>query len=56
MWTVSALLFVYSPDLGLPKYIQPLLLVGGMLLFLINPLRVCLFEARMWFIKIMVSF
>ncbi|CAG0894708.1 unnamed protein product [Cyprideis torosa] len=53
LWTLSALLFVYSPELSMPKYCHPLILACCMLLFLLNPLKICLFEARMWFLRIM---
>jgi len=55
VWALSLLSFLYSASLSIPPYINPLVLVGIMVMFLINPIKIFRFEARFWLLKIIVS-
>lgn len=55
VWTLSLLSFLYSPSLGIPPYINPIVLVAIMIIFIVQPLRVFRHDARFWFLKVMVS-
>ncbi|XP_063986683.1 solute carrier family 53 member 1 [Diachasmimorpha longicaudata] len=52
VWTLSLLSFLYSASLGVPPYVNPLVLVCIMLAFLFNPFRIFRHEARFWLLKI----
>ncbi|XP_022910053.1 solute carrier family 53 member 1-like isoform X2 [Onthophagus taurus] len=52
IWALSVLSFLYSDSLSIPSFINPLSLTVIMLVFLINPLKVFRYDARMWFLKI----
>ncbi|XP_012286703.1 xenotropic and polytropic retrovirus receptor 1 homolog isoform X1 [Orussus abietinus] len=53
VWTLSLLSFLYSASLSIPPYVNPLVLVGIMLAFLLNPFRMFHHEARFWLLRIM---
>ncbi|KAL6442743.1 hypothetical protein ACFW04_002670 [Cataglyphis niger] len=52
VWTLSLLSFLYSASLSIPPYINPLVLVCIMLIFLLNPIKIFRHEARFWLLKI----
>lgn len=56
VWTLSLLSFLYSASLGVPPYVNPLVLVCIMLAFLFNPFKIFRHEARFWLLRICVSF
>ena len=55
-WTLSVLAFLYSSSLGIPAYVNPLILVVTMVLFLLNPTRTYMYQARFWFLRKLVFF
>lgn len=55
VWTLSLLSFLYSASLSIPPYVNPLVLVCIMLVFLLNPFRIFRHEARFWLLRISVS-
>ncbi|CAG5014084.1 unnamed protein product [Parnassius apollo] len=52
VWALSILSFIYSASLSIPPFVNPLVLVIIMLVFLVNPLKVFRHEARFWFLRI----
>ncbi|XP_032679557.1 xenotropic and polytropic retrovirus receptor 1 homolog [Odontomachus brunneus] len=54
IWTLSLLSFLYSASLSIPPYVNPLVLVCIMVIFLINPLKIFRHEARWWLLKIIL--
>lgn len=54
IWSISFLLFLYSPQLSIPAYINPLVLIVMMFLFLVNPFKVMRHEARFWALRVLV--
>ncbi|CAH1271599.1 XPR1 [Branchiostoma lanceolatum] len=53
MWSLSVLGYIYSDVLKIPSFVHPLVLVGFMLLFLLNPLKIFYHRARFWFLRIL---
>lgn len=53
-WTLSVLGFIFSESLGVPAYVNPLLLLFAMLIFLLNPFKILFYGARCWFLKTLV--
>ncbi|KAK9736451.1 SPX domain [Popillia japonica] len=53
MWSISVLSFLYSDHLGIPAYINPLILFGSMLAFLFNPTKTLRHGARFWALRIL---
>ncbi|XP_063703623.1 solute carrier family 53 member 1 [Culicoides brevitarsis] len=51
VWTLSILGFLYSASLSLPPFVNPLVLIVIMIVFLINPLKVLRHEARFWLLR-----
>ena len=51
-WTLSILSFLYSAQLCIPAYANPLSLFIVMTIFMLNPTRTLKHEARFWFLKI----
>jgi len=51
LWTLSVLAFLYSKFLGIPSYVNPLALAVTMMLFLLNPTKTFVHEARFWFLR-----
>ena len=54
-WTLSVMGFVYSEHIGIPRLANPLWLALVVFAFLLNPFRVFFYDARKWFLRIMVS-
>ncbi|XP_018360931.1 PREDICTED: xenotropic and polytropic retrovirus receptor 1-like [Trachymyrmex cornetzi] len=52
VWTLSLLSFLYSASLSIPPYVNPLVLVCIMMIFLLNPIKMFRHEARFWLLKI----
>ncbi|XP_043225599.1 xenotropic and polytropic retrovirus receptor 1 homolog isoform X2 [Amphibalanus amphitrite] len=52
IWAVMVLCFLYSDSLGIPPYLNPLILTVFMVAFLLNPTKSLRHEARFWLIKI----
>lgn len=46
--------FIYSKFLGIPPYVNPLALAVTMVLFLLNPTKTFVHEARFWFLRKLV--
>lgn len=55
VWTLSLLSFLFSTSLSIPPYVNPLVLVCIMFIFLLNPVKMFRHEARFWLLKIIVS-
>ncbi|XP_022905040.1 solute carrier family 53 member 1 [Onthophagus taurus] len=53
VWTLSVLSFIYSTELGIPAYVNPLVLFGLMLAFLLNPTKTFRHAARFWALKVL---
>lgn len=54
IWSISVLSFLYSDYLGIPAYINPLVLFGCMLAFLFNPTKTLRHGARFWALRVLV--
>lgn len=54
IWSLSVLMFLYSPQLYVPAYINPLVLLCMMVVFLINPTKTLRHEARFWALRVLV--
>ena len=52
VWTSSVLTFLYSSQLNIPAYINPLSLALLMAAFLFNPTRTFKHDARFWFLRV----
>merc|ERR1719427_191010 len=52
IWTLSVLTFLYSDQLCIPAYANPLFLFIITTIFLFNPTRTFKHEARFWFLKV----
>lgn len=55
VWGGSAVVFLFSDQLGIPLYTHPLALACFFLLFFINTLNVCFRHCRFWLLKALVS-
>uniref|UniRef100_A0AAQ5ZQ60 SPX domain-containing protein n=1 Tax=Amphiprion ocellaris TaxID=80972 RepID=A0AAQ5ZQ60_AMPOC len=55
LWCLSILSCLYSEYTYLPMQINPLILYGFMLLFLINPFKTCYYKSRFWLLKLLVG-
>lgn len=53
MWALSVLAFLFSKDLSIPAYVNPLMLVGILLAFLFNPTRTLRHHARFWLLRVL---
>jgi len=53
IWTISVLLFLYSEEMAIPRYICPLALVVTMTLFMLSPIRRFRHEARFWTLRVL---
>uniref|UniRef100_A0A087XTF7 Xenotropic and polytropic retrovirus receptor 1 homolog n=1 Tax=Poecilia formosa TaxID=48698 RepID=A0A087XTF7_POEFO len=53
LWCLSILSCLYSEYTYLPMQINPLILYGFMVLFLINPFKTCYYKSRFWLIKLL---
>lgn len=56
LWCISVLLFLWSGPIGIPPLLNPMILNGIMLLYLLNPTKTLHYSARSWFICCMVSY
>lgn len=54
IWCISVLSFLYSDQLSIPAYINPLVLMIVMLMFVLNPTKTFRHEARFWALRVMV--
>ena len=52
IWTLSVLTFLYSSQLSIPSYANPLSLVVIMTLFMFNPTRTFRHDARFWLLRV----
>ena len=52
IWTLSVLTFLYSDQLSIPSYANPLSLIIIMTLFMLNPTRTFRHDARFWLLNI----
>lgn len=55
LWCLSILSCLYSEYIYVPMQINPLILYGFMMLFLINPFKTCYYKSRFWLLKLLVS-
>lgn len=55
LWCISVLLFLWSGPIGIPPLLNPMILNGIMLLYLLNPTKTFHYSARSWLIICMVS-
>lgn len=53
IWTLSVLSFLYSDNLSIPAYVNPLALVVIMALFMLNPTKTFRHEARFWMLRVL---
>uniref|UniRef100_A0A8D3E3L7 Xenotropic and polytropic retrovirus receptor 1a n=1 Tax=Scophthalmus maximus TaxID=52904 RepID=A0A8D3E3L7_SCOMX len=53
LWCLSILSCLYSEYTYLPMQINPLILYGFMVLFLINPFKTCYYKSRFWLLKLL---
>jgi len=52
IWTLSVLTFLYSAQLSIPAYANPLSLFIIMTIFMFNPTKTFKHDARFWFLKV----
>jgi hypothetical protein len=55
MLGMNVLSYLFSVYIHIPVFANPLVLVAFCILYLINPIRIMQYKARMWFLRIMVS-
>ncbi|XP_024084092.1 xenotropic and polytropic retrovirus receptor 1 homolog isoform X2 [Cimex lectularius] len=53
IWTLSVLSFIYAEALGIPAFVNPLVLMGIMVAFLLNPTKTFRHEARFWVLRVL---
>uniref|UniRef100_A0A3Q3JQ11 SPX domain-containing protein n=1 Tax=Monopterus albus TaxID=43700 RepID=A0A3Q3JQ11_MONAL len=53
VWCLSILSCLYSEYTYIPTQINPLILYGFMVLFLINPFKTCYYKSRFWLLKLL---
>lgn len=53
IWSISVLAFLYSEELNIPPYVNPIILNILMLAFILNPTKTFRYEARFWALKIL---
>ncbi|XP_037554246.1 xenotropic and polytropic retrovirus receptor 1a [Nematolebias whitei] len=53
LWCLSILSCLYSEYIYLSMQINPLVLYGFMVLFLINPFKTCYYKSRFWLLKLL---
>ncbi|XP_066586016.1 solute carrier family 53 member 1-like isoform X2 [Prorops nasuta] len=53
VWSLSVLGFLYSDTLGVPPFVQPILLYMLLALFLFNPTKTLKHEARFWVLRVL---
>ena len=52
IWTLSVLTFLYSDQLSIPSYANPLSLMIMMRLFMLNPTKTFRHDARFWLLRV----
>ncbi|CAG9856643.1 unnamed protein product [Phyllotreta striolata] len=52
LWSISVLTFFYSDQLGVPAYVNPLVLLVVMFVFVLNPTKTFRHEARFWALRV----
>ncbi|XP_071499190.1 xenotropic and polytropic retrovirus receptor 1 homolog [Diadema antillarum] len=52
-WIISILCFICCSMTDIPPYVNPLILAGCMVLYLINPTRTLNYRARFWLLRIL---
>ena len=52
IWTLSVLTFLYSDQLSIPSYANPLSLMIMMTLFMLNPTKTFRHDARFWLLRV----
>jgi len=52
IWTLSVLTFLYSTQLSIPAYANPLSLFIIMAIFILNPTKTFKHDARFWFLRV----
>lgn len=55
-WALSVLSFLYSKYISIPAYVSPLVLLILMVAFTLNPIKTFHYEARLWLVKLIVSY
>lgn len=55
LWCLSLLACIYGKFTYIPMQVNPLILYGFMLLFLINPTKTLYYKSRFWLLKLLVS-
>ncbi|XP_012153077.1 solute carrier family 53 member 1 isoform X4 [Megachile rotundata] len=53
VWSLSILGFLYSETLGIPPFVQPILLYTLLAVFLFNPTKTLRYEARFWALRVL---
>ncbi|XP_078040907.1 solute carrier family 53 member 1 [Augochlora pura] len=53
VWSLSILGFLYSETLGIPPFVQPMLLYTLLAVFLFNPTKTLRHEARFWALRVL---
>ncbi|XP_041370667.1 xenotropic and polytropic retrovirus receptor 1-like isoform X2 [Gigantopelta aegis] len=53
VWAVCVLGFQFSHNLMIHRMVFPLVLAVGLLLFIINPIKIAYYGARMWLLKVL---
>ena len=52
IWTLSVLTFLYSDQLSIPSYANPLSLIIIMTIFMLNPTKTFRHDARFWLLRV----
>ena len=55
IWGMSLLSYLFSSYMHIPVFANPLCLVGFCILYLINPIHILHYKARMWLLRVLVS-
>ncbi|KAJ1171949.1 hypothetical protein NDU88_003806 [Pleurodeles waltl] len=53
LWCLSLLSCLFGESTMVPMQVNPLILYGFMLLFLINPTKTCYYKSRFWLLKLL---
>lgn len=55
LWSISVIGFMFSEQLSIPAFTNPLALIVIMLMFLFNPAPILMHTSRFWLLKVLVS-
>ena len=55
LWSISVIGFMFSEQLSIPAYTNPLALIIIMVIFLFNPIPILMHTSRFWLLKVAVS-